>query len=246
MYISIVEDLEQDASVLSSYIKQYFADKQCRCELSIYNSAEEFQKNCEYMMADIIFMDIYIGSHNGMDIARQLRDTGYKGNLVFCTVTPDYALAGYDVNACGYIIKPYTYQSIEKMFDSFPQIAEPETPDICIKENRTWYKLHTSNIIYAETRGNYIYIQTDSKTYHTRMTLKQLLKQLSVDGRFVQCNSGTVINLANVKAINKHTVVLESKDGESVFHVAPSRYYSYIVQKQYEHYIFKKAGIELS
>ena len=56
---------------------------------------------------DLIILDITMPALNGIDAARQLRETGFKGKIVFLTVhhDHDYVQAARAAGAQGYVVK---------------------------------------------------------------------------------------------------------------------------------------------
>ena len=133
MNIIIVEDCEKDLTTLITYINKFFHTENQDCGISHFSSTDDFLDAGDFSVADAIFLDIFIGDGNGLDVARILRKNGYQGVIVFCTVTSQYALEGYDVKAFGYIIKPYTYERIAELLSDIVNKTEKEPPSICIK-----------------------------------------------------------------------------------------------------------------
>jgi PleD family two-component response regulator len=56
---------------------------------------------------DLIVLDISMGEHSGIEIAQQLREQGYMGEIVFLTVheDPDFVSAAIGAGGRGYVIK---------------------------------------------------------------------------------------------------------------------------------------------
>ncbi len=56
---------------------------------------------------DLIVLDISMGARNGIEIAEQLREQGYKGEIVFLTIheDPDFVTAAIGAGGRGYVIK---------------------------------------------------------------------------------------------------------------------------------------------
>ena len=65
-------------------------------------------------MVDIILLDILMDPPLGIDVARRLREIGYKGTIVFCTAALDFAPDSFEVGASGYLLKPYTPETFER------------------------------------------------------------------------------------------------------------------------------------
>ncbi len=59
----------------------------------------------EYDEDELFFIDIELGSTNGMDIAKQLRKDGFCGNIIFLTAFSEYVFDGYHVQALDYLFK---------------------------------------------------------------------------------------------------------------------------------------------
>jgi DNA-binding NarL/FixJ family response regulator len=56
---------------------------------------------------DLVVLDISMGECNGIEIARQLQEQGYPGEIVFLTVheDPDFVSAAIGAGGRGYVIK---------------------------------------------------------------------------------------------------------------------------------------------
>ena len=61
----------------------------------------------ERLEPDLIVLDISMGECSGIEIARQLREHGYVGEIVFLTVheDPDFVSAAIGAGGRGYVIK---------------------------------------------------------------------------------------------------------------------------------------------
>lgn len=240
MNIIVVEDCEKDRDTLITYIQRYFHTNHLECRISHFSSAEDFLEEDNFSMADAIFLDIFIGDGNGLEVARQLRKNGYEGMIVFCTITSQYALEGYDVKAFGYIIKPYTYERIADLLGDIVHKTVKEPPSIFIKENRCWHKLSLPQILYAENHANYISICTEEHIYSTRMTFREIEALLEGHRGFVRCNRGTIVNLSYASKVDGRNITLKTQNSGTVYHLPISRRYISLVNEQYVNYIFKE------
>ena len=61
----------------------------------------------ERLMPALVILDISMGECNGIEIARQLRERGYTGEVLFLTVheDPDFVNAAIGAGGRGYVIK---------------------------------------------------------------------------------------------------------------------------------------------
>ncbi len=73
---------------------------------------------------DLVFLDNLMDDMLGIQVARRLRELDYRGPLVFISSTDAYAVAGYEVAAAAYLLKPYDYETVAAVLDKFlPETA---------------------------------------------------------------------------------------------------------------------------
>lgn len=61
---------------------------------------------------DIAFLDIELGSMNGIELGKRLKERNPKTNLIFVTGYLDYAVSAYALHASGYLSKPASPETI--------------------------------------------------------------------------------------------------------------------------------------
>lgn len=60
------------------------------------------------------FLDIELGSDNGLDLCRKLLDINPCSNIVFVTAYMDYSFEAWKTMAIGFILKPLTLESVRE------------------------------------------------------------------------------------------------------------------------------------
>ena len=122
MRLAICDDNELERNFLQSLLKKYFSGTSISCEFTLYDRGislyYDVMEEIEY---DIIFLDLFMlrPKESRMNQSRKLRGIQYKGKIIFCTVSADYALESYDVYASGYILKPYSLKDIRRTLDRY-------------------------------------------------------------------------------------------------------------------------------
>ena len=61
---------------------------------------------------DIAFLDIELGSMNGIELGKRLKERNPKTNLIFVTGYLNYAVSAYALHASGYLSKPASQDAI--------------------------------------------------------------------------------------------------------------------------------------
>lgn len=122
--VAICDDsaLERDilADFLSHYCNAHAIDYSCK----MYDSGEPlYYELGDGGWFDIILLDILMDPPLGIDVARRLREIGYKGTIVFCTAALDFAPDSFEVGASGYLLKPYTPKTFERPCTAYCPIS---------------------------------------------------------------------------------------------------------------------------
>lgn len=84
------------------------------CVLSCFrdsNAALEYAKN---VSVDVAFLDIELGSVNGLVLAKQLKDICPDVHIIFVTSHEKYAVQAFEVRATGYLMKPVLAEDIHR------------------------------------------------------------------------------------------------------------------------------------
>ena len=59
-------------------------------------------------------LDIELGTASGLDLCRTLLEINPCTNVVFLTAYPDYSLDAWNTDACGFMVKPLTPESVRE------------------------------------------------------------------------------------------------------------------------------------
>lgn len=62
----------------------------------------------------LAILDIELGSSSGFDLCHSLLEINPDTNIVFLTAYPDYSLDAWKTEACGFILKPLTQESVRE------------------------------------------------------------------------------------------------------------------------------------
>lgn len=62
-------------------------------------------------------LDIELGTASGLDLCRTLLEINPRTNVVFLTAYPDYSLDAWNTDACGFMVKPLTPESVREQLE---------------------------------------------------------------------------------------------------------------------------------
>lgn len=93
--------------------------------LYTYQSGEEALKFAKEHVIDVAFLDMEMPGIHGLELAKALKEYDSQIRIIFVTAFSQYALEAWNVDATGYVMKPYTAREIHKelakcMYRSLP------------------------------------------------------------------------------------------------------------------------------
>ena len=221
MHVAICDDSEIARELLVEFFSYYCANKAISYEIEQYETAVPLICDVEEgARFDIVFLDIYMGELLGIDAAHKLRELGYQGKIVFLTASPDFALAGYDVEAAGYLLKPLAFQTFSRMMDRMVKYFKGSTYPI--RQRSKVIRIPYDEIYYIESRNSKCILHGKKEDYIIYKQLDKITEELN-DRRFLRCHQSFLVNMDYVRfadkefrMVNGATVLIRQKDLKAI------------------------------
>jgi len=161
---------------------------------------------------DLLFLDINMPLINGMELASLLPP---KVGIVFTTAHSEYAAESYTYNAIDYLLKPITHRrflaSVAKIEDHFKAPdARAQKADgaddgyFFIKSGTEHRKIHLDDILYFETRKEYVGVVTETFEILTYRRLKDVEAQLPPS--FIRVHQSFIVKLRRLTTLRDNHI----------------------------------------
>ncbi len=213
MRIAIVEDEQPFADQLVEYITRFSKEYQTEIQCQHFKSSVSFLSSYQPIW-DLLLLDIEMPNMNGLMLAHKVREIDQNVLLIFITKVAKYAMAGYEVAALDYVLKPVNYYAFFMKLRRVLSLLETKQKNhLIIQGNGFVRKIPVETIRYIDVLGHTI-------SYHTPQgiisstgakSIRKLESELLPDG-FCKCNQCYLVNLRYVQSVEKDTAVLT--DGE--------------------------------
>ena len=200
--IAMVEDEAAVREQLQGYIQRY--TRQYGTEFAV----TEFSDGVEILdtyrpVYDIVLLDVEMKHLDGMETARRIRELDRDVVLLFITNMAQYAIKGYAVGALDYVLKPVPYfafsQQLQKAEEKLRRRARHY---LAVPVEGGLRRLDTAQIYYMESEGHRVHFYTEEGEFSAPGALKTFEEKLA-DLPFARCNSGYLVNLAQVKSVQQ-------------------------------------------
>ena len=209
MRIAIIEDEQTFADELSEYITRFGKQYQTMTQYQHFKSGVTFLSTYQPVW-DLLLLDIEMPNMDGLTLARKVREIDPQVLLIFITKVPNYAIAGYEVAALDYVLKPINYYALSMKLRRASSLLETKQKNhIVIQGNGFIRKVPVETIQYIDVFSHTISYHTHLETISSTgsKSIRELEKELSPNG-FCKCNQCYLVNLQHVHSIEKDTVVL--------------------------------------
>lgn len=201
MRIAICDDEQSDLAIIKQYCKQFDPE----LSVSMFDCGEALLSAFKDDYFDLIFLDIEMGTLNGLDVGKQLVKFQPKPVIVFTTQSLNYAVRGYGI-ALRYLPKPITYETFcHAMRLALERIA-PYRINININNAQNFFPV--TDVVYIEVLKHQIVIHLRSgEVLSTRGTLTKIIAQIP-NGCFSQPHKSYYINMEYVDKLTRQDVIL--------------------------------------
>ena len=203
--VAIVEDEAEIREQLMGYVQRYTRQYGTVFEVKTFADGLEILEDYRPVY-DLILLDIEMKHLDGMETARRIRELDPEVMLVFITNMAQYAIKGYAVGALDYVLKPVPYFAFSQQLQKVEEQLRRRTRHcLAVPVEGGLRRLDTSRIYYIESEGHRVHFYTEEGDFASPGALKALEEKLA-DRPFARCNSGYLVNLAQVQAVQQNTV----------------------------------------
>lgn len=229
----ICDDDAASADKLSQLIALYSEKTGVGFQTTICTQREEIlQEAGRSDLYDVLFLDIYLETLNGVEVARLVRGSNANVKIVFISTSPLHALEAFGVNASQYLVKPVSYGSLARTLELLLKETREEG-FINVYCNNQIVKIFLKNLMYTETQRHYQALYLANGTMErARMTRAELCDLLGPQKRFARVGASFLVNLDYVVRVASDRIELM---GDRVIHI-PRRALAELKRQYFDYY----------
>ena len=203
--VAIVEDDAEVQGVLQEYVRRYTRQYGTEFEVTVFADGVDILEDYRAVY-DIIFLDVEMKHLDGMTTAERIRQMDADVILIFITNMAQYAIRGYSVGALDYVLKPVPYFAFsQQLLKAVSRLEKRAKRYLTVPVEGGLRRLDTASIYYLESEGHRVHFYTDEGDFSAPGALKTFEEKLAACP-FARCNSGYLVNLAQVRELRQSTV----------------------------------------
>jgi two-component system LytT family response regulator len=211
----IVDDEPLSVEVVLEYLKPFpeieVSGKFTKSKLAVENIIR--------LKPDLLFLDIQMPVLDGFQVLEQIMDQ-HDPYIVFTTAFDQYAIQAFEVNAIGYLLKPFDKEKFDKvlkkaiksihdkdqgtLYDNIMKLLAEKNEKasylskIQVKDPKRIFFIPIEEILYFEASGDYVNVVTAKSSSLIYESLSALEEKLN-PANFVRIHRSTIVNTDHVK-----------------------------------------------
>ena len=230
MYHIVVCD--DEAEILNEILKKVRA---CFDEQNIparYTGMDDARKLMECMQnerIDVLFLDIDMPYHNGMELAGYINEQGWSTILIFITSHDALVYQTFAYRPFGFIRKTHMDQEIEETLKRVWKELLENKREIVVRKGQELIRVLIKDLIYIEAEKNYLVLKCRNESIRIRETMTNMEKELQGSG-FLRCHKGYLVHAQYIEKMRNNEILIRAGKESAVLPV--SRSYEKEVRKR--------------
>lgn len=187
---------------------------------------------------DILLLDVVMPLFNGIDTAKELRETDKDVKIVFLTSSPEFAVDSYRVKASDYLLKPV---APDLLFTCLAELISQIRDDdryLLVRGTEATHRVNLGQLSHMEAQGKYVfYYLMDGSVLRSPEPLYAIEQKLKPEDGFFKCHRSYLVNLHLIQQYSSRDILTGA--GQSI---PIARNYQRDFEETYFAAIFRKAG----
>lgn len=195
----VVDDEPLAIDVVSDYLQRMDIHPVC-CENGV-EALQQLQKD----HFDLLFLDIEMPGLNGLSLLKSLAS---RPAVVITTAYRDYAVEGFELDVLDYLVKPFSFSRLQQTMEKFTRRKGEE--HIFLKIDKQLVQVLIKDILYIESRKDYIKVFTPTGEYLCHQTLTDITGRLG-PGKFFRLHRSYTVALDKISMYRDNCVHIADK-----------------------------------
>ena len=161
---------------------------------------------------DLLLLDINLGVHNGINIAKEIKSFNNNLQIIFNTAHAEYALEAFESYAVDYFLKPVSVNRLSKALNRFKEYYDAIhfneqshhlSGALRFNTKQGFILIKPEDIIFFEADQVYTLIHTaDNRTHHVSLNLGKVEELLAHD-QFVRVSRSGIVNSKYIVEVSR-------------------------------------------
>ncbi len=205
--IILCDDSPDALEDISAMVRAWAVETRTAVRIRTFPSAEAFLFHyAEDRSCDILLLDVEMKAMSGIALAREIRKTDRRAEIVFITSHAEFWDAGYEVDALHYLTKPVSPEKLSAVLTKAAALLAEESPSVVFSCDAGTVRVKEEDILYAEASLHYLTVHTAAAAYTLKESLSAFENRLSPG--FFRVHRSYLASLRHITRISRTSVTL--------------------------------------
>ena len=217
--VAICDDQSVQLANVKSAVEAYFARRHdFMVRIDIFDDSSSFLDELIKSGGwDIVILDICMPGISGTELAREIRRRRDRTEIIFMSISSEFALDAFAVKAVHYVLKPFTASELGEALDrALLSLSEHRPKRILLQlENGAVQSVDLDEISYIESIAYRRVVHTKREMFEeTKRPLSGFMEEIEKlsPGQFIQPYRGYIVNQDAISTITPGHIVLRTGD----------------------------------
>lgn len=210
--IGICDDNREDIDRIKGLAVRFSAEHpEMPVEIQVYDLPYDLLDDIEKTGGfDLYLLDVVMPHMNGVDLARRIRERKERAEILFLTISREYAVDAFSVKASGYLIKPVRKADFdEAVLDCIRRLSPESNPALMLKSKDGLHRIPIHELVCIESfNHNQVCTLSDGSTLETAATLAELMDEVKEYPVFVRPHRAYIVNMDFIRRLTAYELLL--------------------------------------
>lgn len=212
-HIVVCDDEKEILDIILRKVQSCFDGNQIPARCTGMNDPRKLMQCLQNEKIDVLFLDIDMPYHNGMEIAGLINEQNRNTILIFITSHDALVYQTFAYRPFGFIRKTHMDQEMEEVVKRIGKELLENRQELVIQKGQELIRIRIKDIFYIEAEKNYLVIKRKDDTIRVRETMTKMEKKLEGRG-FIRCHKGYLVNAEYIEKVTNSEMIVKA-DGES-------------------------------
>lgn len=209
--IVICDDEKEILNDLYQKIQGSFQGNGISADYTCFSDARVLMEHLQTQRIDVLFLDIDMPYHNGMDIAGYINSQKLPAILIFVTSHDALVYQTFAYRPFGFIRKSHLEEELDHLTKRVIRELSENQQELIFQKGSELCRILLNDIIYIEGEGNYLALQLKNDRLRIRETITNLENKL-MDKGFIRCHKGYLANTRHIAKLKSAELLLQWGD----------------------------------
>lgn len=236
--IALCDDNEEAVKTIGALAEGFAAEHpEFPIRMSAFTSAAGLLKAIEENGGfDLYILDVMMPEMTGIQLAERIRGRDGQAEVLFLTVSREYAVDAFAVRASGYLLKPADKLDFDReVFRAVSKLTDGKSAAITVKTKDGMRRVRVHELVMIESFNHTRMLTlSDGSVLETYVSLSELFDRLRGRQNFYMPHRAYIVNLDYSVGIRRYELLMSGNRRIPI----PRRQYS-TVQELFSNYFFK-------